>query len=78
MSATLQTMSITVVNLQDNRVVFRIFIALLKFWFDSPSYINFLLFQCSVYMQHVKRVQISWNIISFKNWYIKFDLLSVT
>jgi hypothetical protein len=38
MSATLQTMSITVVNLQDNRAVFRIFIALLKFSLDSPSY----------------------------------------
>jgi hypothetical protein len=35
--ATLQTMSITVVNLQDNRAVFRIFIALLRFSFDSPS-----------------------------------------
>jgi hypothetical protein len=31
-------MSITVVNLQDNRAVFRIFIALLRFSFDSPSY----------------------------------------
>jgi hypothetical protein len=37
MTATLQTMSITVVNLQDNRAVFRIFIALLRFSFDSPS-----------------------------------------
>jgi len=35
---TLQTMSITVVNLQDNRAVFRIFIALLRFSFGSPSY----------------------------------------
>ena len=31
LSATLQTISITLVNLQDNRVVFRIFIALLRF-----------------------------------------------
>jgi hypothetical protein len=31
-------MSIIVVNLQDNRAVFRIFIALLRFSFDSPSY----------------------------------------
>jgi hypothetical protein len=38
MSATLQTMSITVVNLQDNRAVFQIFITLLRFSFDSPSY----------------------------------------
>ena len=38
LSATLQTMSITVVNVQDNRAVFRIFIALLSFSFDSPSY----------------------------------------
>ena len=36
---TLQTMSIIVVNLQDNRAMFRIFIALLRFSFDSPSYI---------------------------------------
>jgi len=36
-SATLQTMSIIVVNLQDNRAVFRIFISLLRFSFDSPS-----------------------------------------
>jgi len=40
-SAILQTMSIIVVNLQDNRPVFRIFITLLKFSFDSPSYIQF-------------------------------------
>jgi hypothetical protein len=32
-------MSITVVNLQDNRAVFQIFIALLKFSFDSPFYL---------------------------------------
>jgi hypothetical protein len=32
-------MSIIVVNLQDNRAVFGIFIALLRFSFDSPSYI---------------------------------------
>ena len=38
-TATLQNMSISVVNLQDNRAVFRIFIALLVFSFDSPSYI---------------------------------------
>ena len=37
LSATLQTMSIIVVNLQDNRAVFRIFIALLRFSFDCPS-----------------------------------------
>jgi hypothetical protein len=30
MSATLQTISITAVNLQDNQAVFRIFIALLR------------------------------------------------
>jgi len=40
MSATLQTVSITVVNLQDNRAGFRIFIALLRFSFDSPSYVK--------------------------------------
>ena len=40
-------MSITVANLQYNRAVFRIFITLLKFSFDSPSYVvhrSFLLF----------------------------------
>jgi len=42
LSATPQTISINVVNLQDNRAVFRIFIALLMFSFDSPSYILFL------------------------------------
>ena len=43
LSATLQTMSIIVVNLQDNRAVFWIFITLLRFSFDSPSYIENLL-----------------------------------
>ena len=38
LSATLQTITITVVNLQDNRAVVRIFIALLRFSFDSPLY----------------------------------------
>ena len=37
LSATLRTISITVANLHDNRAVFRIVIALLKFSFDSPS-----------------------------------------
>jgi len=37
LSATLQTMSITVANLQDNWAVFWIFITLLRFSFDSPS-----------------------------------------
>ena len=36
LSATLQTISITVVNLQDNRAVFRIVIALLRFSSDCP------------------------------------------
>ena len=40
LSATFQTTSIIVVNLQDNRAVFRIFIAFLRFSFDSPSYTN--------------------------------------
>jgi len=38
LSVTLQPMSNIVVNLQDNRAVFRIFIALLRFSFESPSY----------------------------------------
>ena len=33
-------MSIIVVNVKDNRAVFRTFIALLSFSFDSPSYIS--------------------------------------
>jgi len=37
LTATLQTISITVVNLQDNRAVFQIFIALSRFSFDFPS-----------------------------------------
>jgi hypothetical protein len=36
LSATLQTMNITVFNLQDSRAVFQIFITLLRFSFDSP------------------------------------------
>jgi hypothetical protein len=39
LSATLHTMSIIIVNLQDKRAVFWILIALLKFSFESPSYI---------------------------------------
>ena len=38
LSATLQTVSIIVVNLQNNRAVFRIFIALLGVSFVCPSY----------------------------------------
>jgi hypothetical protein len=34
----LQTISNTVANLQENQAVFRIFIALLRFSFESPSY----------------------------------------
>jgi len=37
--ATLQTISIIVVNLKTIRAVFRIVIGLLRFSFDSPSYI---------------------------------------
>jgi len=47
LSVTLQTISIIIVNLQDNRTVFRIFIALLRFSFDSPSYII-------LYILHIK------------------------
>jgi len=39
LSATLQTTSIIIVNSQDNWAVFRIFIARLRFSFDSPSYV---------------------------------------
>jgi len=39
LSATLQTMSIIVVNLQDNRAVVRNFIVLLRSSVDSPSYV---------------------------------------
>jgi len=36
LSATLQSMSIITVNLKENRAVFRNYIAILRFWFDSP------------------------------------------
>ena len=41
LSATLQTISIIVVNLQDNLAVVRIFIALLRVSVDSPSQLTF-------------------------------------
>ena len=37
-TATLPTMSIILVNLQENQAVFQYFIAILRFSFDSPSY----------------------------------------
>ena len=40
LSATLQIINIIVVNLQDNRAVFQIFIALLMFSFNFPSYVS--------------------------------------
>ena len=42
LSATLQTISIIVVKLQDNRAVFWFVIALLSFSIDSPSYIRII------------------------------------
>ena len=56
LSATLQTMSIIVVNLQDNRDVFRIFIALLRFSFDSPSYIHHK-YHSQCYLSNVRSYQ---------------------
>jgi hypothetical protein len=41
-SAILQTISIIAANLQDNRAVFRIFIALLMFSFDSTLYLGII------------------------------------
>ena len=51
LSATLQTMSIIVVNLQDSRALFQIIIALLRFSFDSPLYVNtwVVLYTCAVF-----------------------------
>jgi len=46
LSATLQTMSIIVVNLQENRAVFRIFIALLKFSIDCLSHVSIRIIIC--------------------------------
>ena len=43
----LQTMSIILVNLKANRAVFRIFIALLSFSFNSPSYFQSVLINTS-------------------------------
>jgi len=48
LSATLQTISIIIVNLQDNRIVFRIFTALLRFSFDSPTYVCTLKIRCCI------------------------------
>jgi len=64
LSATLQTISITVVNLQDNRVVFRIFIALLRFSFDSPSYVPF---RCSYHclIKHKKDSSLWMQVLLF-------------
>jgi len=42
LSATLQIISITVVNFQDSRAVFRIFIPLLRFSSDCPSFLIFI------------------------------------
>jgi len=47
LSATLQTMSIIVVNLQDNRAVFQIFVALLSFHLTLP---RMLLGSCMIHM----------------------------
>jgi len=67
LSATLQTMSITVANLQDNRAVFHIFITLLRFSFDSPLYRN-LLFNQEVkyislltYQSHITILKITYT-----------------
>jgi hypothetical protein len=47
LSANLQNTPIIVVNLQDNLAVFRIFIALLRFSFDCPSYNVYLCGLCA-------------------------------
>jgi len=60
LSATLQTISIIVVNLQDNGAVFRIFIALLKSSFDSPSYIAWLVV-CAVVSLFSRNI-FRWNV----------------
>jgi len=39
LSATLQTISNSVANFQENRAVFRFFVALLKFLFEPPTYV---------------------------------------
>jgi hypothetical protein len=54
LSATLQTMSIIIVKLRYNWAAFRIFIALLRFSFESPSYI-------SSFLSHVKRKGLIWR-----------------
>jgi len=76
-------MSITVANLQDNRAGFRIFITLLRFSFDSPSYrlagsyvekLNYVVagyydFQTSVSFSYVLRTMLETFEIAV-SWYL--------
>ena len=62
LSTTLQTISIIVVNLQDNRAVVRIFIALLKFSFDSLSYNLYTIYFQFVYLTTLSVMQAVWRI----------------
>ena len=56
LSVTLRTISITAVNLQDKRAVFRIFIARLRFSFDSTLYS--LTPRCRVLLEQLTGLQL--------------------
>jgi len=59
-------MSIIVVNLQDNQAVFRIFIALLRFSFDSPMYMGCILIeQPSAGHRYLTQAQTAYNVINY-------------
>ena len=76
LSATLQTMSIIVVNLQDNRAVFQFFIALLRFSLTLPrtSHNKNVLFTVRLYL-HQKRLVTSDTFLNIQHGFF-FKLLA--
>jgi hypothetical protein len=78
LSAILQTISIIPVNLQDNRAVFRIFISLLRFSFDSTLYVlKYNTVQVMIILER-KRSQVKLNpsLHEFpKSWQKEFHLI---
>ena len=73
LSATLQTISITVVNLQDNRAVIRIFIALSRFSFGSFSYLGGSLKSPNIFIL-LRPVMFYRVILSSHNTYYAFTI----
>jgi len=85
LSATVQTMSIAVANLQDNWMVFWIFITLLMFSFDSPSYIWICSVVCLIWfnLQHYFCTCSKWSVKAIKSvnhrhciWYFQLKYTS--